>query len=171
MDWHIALTQPGQDRVACDALRSQRYLVYRPIMFGSVRHGRGRMRSVIKSMFPGYLFVIDEFSRGWEWLRISHGVRFKNSLLMMHGHLATVDSDVMTEIKAEEQRQCTRTINGEKIVVPYKVGDTVRIEEGPFSGLFGEVEKLDDLERICLLLKILGRQSRVYLSHTHLASI
>lgn len=170
MDWHIALTQPGKDRIACEALRNRRYLVYYPILPVMVRHGRGRLRSVIRPMFPGYLFVIDTDGQGWGWLYPPQGVQYRG-LLVINGRLATVDNGMVDEIKAEEQRQCTTKIKGEKIVVPYRVGDTVRVEDGPFSGLFGEVANLDDLERVCLLMSILGRDSRhrVFMSHQHLA--
>lgn len=170
MEWHIARAQPGKDRIAEDALRNERYLVYRPIIPALVRHGRGRLRNVIKSMFPTYLFVIDDRKQGWHYLRNAHGIRIGDGLMTINGRLATVDDAIVDEVKREEQRQCTTPLQGEKIVLPYKVGDTVRIEEGPFCGLFGEVARLDDIERVCLLMTVLGRESRVHLSHRYLAA-
>jgi transcription antitermination factor NusG len=170
MHWHIALTQPGQDRQACDALRNARYLVYRPILPVMVRHGRGMMRSVIKSMFPGYLFIRDEFAQGWLALSRARGMRGTRSLLIMNGKLTTVDDALLDEVKAEEVRQCTVDLKGNKIALSYKVGDRVRIEDNSFSGIFGRVAELDDIERICLLVRILGRESRVYVSHEHLTA-
>ena len=165
--WHIALTEPGKDHIAAQALRNRGYNPYRPLLPVSVPHGRGQRRSVIKSMFPGYLLMPGEPE--WDKLRNLPGIRFRNNILMINGRVASVDNAIVDEIRAEEKRQLTTGLKGEKIVVPYKVGDMVRIGEGPFSGLFGEISELDDLERICIFMSILGGVSRVRISHTHLA--
>jgi len=168
MNWHIALTEPGADRIAAEALRNRCYLVYRPILPIMVRHGRGRLRSVMKSMFPGYLFVIDNQVGSWERLRNAVGVRAFGSLLMINGHLAILENGIIEMIKATEQRLCTETMKREKVNVPFHVGETVRIEDGPFVGLFGNIETLDDMQRICLLMSLFGRESRVFVPLEHL---
>ena len=53
-----------------------------------------------------------------------------------------------------------------------KPGDTVRINEGPFSGLEAIFEqKLKGSERVAVLLEILGRQTRIVLASETIAKI
>jgi transcription antitermination factor NusG len=170
MQWHIALTQPGQDRIAAAALQGRSYEVYHPLLPAMVRHGRGHMRHVIKSMFPGYLFVVDRANQGWDWLRNAHGIRVGTCLLTMNGRLATVDNAIIEEVRMEEQQQVINSLKHKGITLPYAIGDIVRVGGGPFSGFFGEVAKLDDDGRVCLLMDIFGRISRVHVSHEDLTA-
>jgi transcription antitermination factor NusG len=170
MHWHIALTQPGQDRIAAAALRGRSYEVYHPLLPSMVRHGRGRMRQVIKSMFPGYLFVIDQANQGWHWLRNTNGIRTGSCLLTINGRLASVDNSIVEEVRMEEQNQIVNSLKHKGITLPYNIGDIVRVGEGPFSGLLGRVSRLDDDGRVCLLMDILGRSTPVHFSHEDLTA-
>jgi transcriptional antiterminator NusG len=42
-------------------------------------------------------------------------------------------------------------------------GEQVRIADGPFSGLNAQIEKLDDEDRITILMSLLGRASRLHI--------
>jgi transcriptional antiterminator RfaH len=56
--------------------------------------------------------------------------------------------------------------------VKAKPGDTVRINEGPFSGLEAIFdEKLKGSERVAVLLEILGRQTRIVLPSETIAKV
>jgi transcription antitermination factor NusG len=53
-----------------------------------------------------------------------------------------------------------------------KSGDTVRINEGPFSGLEAIFEqKLKGSERVAVLLDILGRETRIVLPSAAIAKV
>ena len=53
-----------------------------------------------------------------------------------------------------------------------KPGDTVRINEGPFSGLEAVFEQtLKSSERVAVLLEILGRQTRIVLASETIAKV
>ena len=48
---------------------------------------------------------------------------------------------------------------------PYRVGEPVRIKEGPLAGLEALFEQeMKGSERVAVLLEILGRQTRIVLS-------
>jgi transcriptional antiterminator RfaH len=173
-DWHVALTIPQSDRFACESLRQRGYLVYRPIFPKLIRHfrnGPNRSRSVIRPLFPGYLFVADERGQGWWGLEQCPGLRPEGNLLKFAGSLdnAIVPPLVMERIRATEQQLCTTKLTLAK-THGFEVGQQVRIEEGPFTGLFAQIETLDGSERVGLLLSLFGRDSRVSLPAEHLAS-
>ena len=183
IDWHVALTIPQSDRFACESLRQRGYLVYRPIFPKVIRHfrnGPNRQRSVIRPLFPGYLFVADDRRQGWWGLDQCPGLRPTDNLLKAFGrigehneptevHYQVVASRVMNAIRAKEQELC----NAKPVLAKshgFDVGQQVRIEEGPFTGLFAQIESLDGHERVCLLLSLFGRDSRVSLRAEQLAS-
>jgi transcriptional antiterminator RfaH len=174
-DWHVALTIPQSDRFACENLRHRGYRVYRPIFPKVIRHfrnGPNRTRSVIRSMFPGYLFVADD--RGQGWLRFGQcpGVRNADAMLKTSGpdgHYVIVPSAVIDVVRAKEQELCTVNLTLAE-THGFSVGQQVKIAEGPFMGFLAKIEALDDSQRIVLLMWMLGRESRVSLPVEHLAS-
>jgi transcription antitermination factor NusG len=85
-----------------------------------------------------------------------------NSLLHRCGcsTYAVLADEIVTVIRMKEQELCNMkpqlaAAHG------FKVGQQVRIEEGPFSGYFAKIETLDDDGRIGLLMSLFGRDSRV----------
>lgn len=173
-DWHIALTEPQTERFATEALRNRGYQVYHPIYPAVIRHfrnGPNRTRTVIRPLFPGYLFVLDCMRQGWLRLERCPGIRPIHSLLRALGPIdasnsgptyvryQTVPEPILTAIRAKEQELC----NVKPTLAAshgFKIGQTVRIEEGPFVGYLAEIETLDDEGRIGLLMTIFGRESR-----------
>lgn len=171
--WHIALTEPGADRNAMIALRNRGYDVYRPIIPVFVKQGRGKLKTDWRSMFPGYLFVMDVRIGSWERLRNAPGIRYGHhddkAFLRVNGSFATIDNDHPEFIR---MRQVEQDLAGEKPMSraqhTFKVGQSVRVEEGPFTGLWGTIQTLDDTERVCLLMSLFGRESRVTIESSHL---
>jgi transcription antitermination factor NusG len=171
--WHIALTDPGADRNATSALRNRGYDVYRPIIPVFVKHGRGKLKTDWRSMFPGYLFVRDIRNGSWEWLRRTPGIRYGNrddkAFLRVNGSFATINDespDFRRMRLVEQDLAGTKPISEAK--ARFKEGDHIRVEEGPFTGLWGTIQSLDDTERVCLLMSLFGRESRVTIESSHL---
>lgn len=182
--WHIALTIPQSDNFAAKSLSHRGYHVYRPIFPKPIRHfrnGPNKTRIVIRPLFPGYVFVSDPNHQGWGRLDKCPGLRPVDNLLKAPGPIGShneptefryiiVPDHVMTRIRAKEQELCTQkltlaTSHG------FKIGQQVRIEEGPFTGFLAQIEALDDHERIGLLMSMFGRESRVSLPAEQLASV
>lgn len=165
--WHIALTEPGADRNAMIALRNRGYDVYRPIIPVFVKQGRGKLKTDWRSMFPGYLFVMDVRIGSWERLRNAPGIRYgrhgdDKAFLRVNGIAATIDED-HPHFQRIRRKEIELSTEGR-----FKVGDTVRVEEGPLAGLWGTIQTLDDTERVCLLMSLFGRESRVTIESSHL---
>lgn len=178
--WHIALTQPSQDATAYQALRLRGYTVYRPLMpeTGKMSHGYPSKRQ--KSMFPGYLFVLPANSRRrmdigpWEALRTAPGMIYGDrALLKLNGCAATMPHNDpvhggIVQIRETEERLGTVTKTGERL--PWKTGEWVRVQKGPFIEMLGIIETLDDPQRIGLLINVFRRPTRVYVSCAHIIS-
>jgi transcription antitermination factor NusG len=173
-NWHIALTEPQSERHASEGLRSRGYEAYFPIFPKTIRHfrnGPNRVRTVIRPLFPGYLFVVDRLAQGWLRLEKCPGIREVHSLLRRCGspEYACLPASAIDAMRAKETALCKeqQTLTASHGL---KIGEMVRIEEGPFTGLFAQIETLDDHERIGLLMSLFGRESRVSLPAECLAS-
>src|SRR4029077_299822 len=127
--WHIALTQPGQDRIAEHALRNRRYRVYRPIIPVKVPNRHNGVKTSWRSMFPGYLFVLP-LAHGWEMLRTAPGMRIgEQALMKINGRFATLGQDdpEFQRIRRIEQELCTAKLD--KPNHRFKRGDEVRVND------------------------------------------
>ena len=164
--WFIALTLPGQDGKACEALRNRRYEVYRPILPATVHRGRGQLRKTVRSMFPGYLLIRDMFGQGWDWLRTVGSV---HKLWIRNGALARLDDDDIAAIKGTEERLWTQEVVMEN-PHGFKIGQQLPVQRGPFIGQLVTIENLDDEQRIGVLIDLLGRKTRTYLPSAYLIS-
>ena len=48
----------------------------------------------------------------------------------------------------------------EALTVPFVIGDSVKVTEGPFSGFSGTVEKIDDeKKKVTVTVKVFGRST------------
>src|SRR5882672_1203908 len=164
--WFIALTLPGQDKTACDALRNRRYQVYRPFMPALISHGRGQCRQEVRSMFPGYLPIRDLYGQGWDWIRTVGAV---HRLWVRNGSLAVLDDDDIAAIKGTEERLWNQQIE-KKRLGDFTIGQVLPVQSGPFIGQLVTIEDLDDEHRIGVLIDLLGRKTRVYLPPAYLIS-
>ena len=178
--WHVALMEPRAARLSqgaegewgsapARALRARGYEVYYPAFPQKVNKSYNVIKLVMRPMFPGYMFV-NQSLKGWEALRTTPGMRAVNTLLMVDGHLAVLPDGEIDRIAAKERELLSRAISPQT-VLPYEVGDTVRIVDGPWQGFYGEIENLDDSGRITLLMDIFRRKARVFTSHKHLSAI
>jgi transcriptional antiterminator RfaH len=168
--WHIAFVQPQSEAKAIAHL-PRCITPYWPRLFKKVKGRCGTTRQVEKPMFPGYLFVrFGVHTPNWQRIFTSPGLRPINTLLCINGHYATLPEDAMAKIGRTENALRLQE-NLPRKLMPFKQGETVRIEEGPFCGFYAEVSDLDDQGRIGLLMEILGRVSRIYIPAEHLSPV
>ncbi len=178
LKWHVLLTEPSRERVAAARLKGMGFGPYVPTfqkltsytvrsMFGVTR----RKRLIERPLFPGYLFM--PLNVAWSFgpmydvpgLRVGER-RNCSPFLKINGQFVTLSEDQMAII-----REVTHRINNpEDLGLPYKVGDTVRILDGPFAERLAEISTLDDSERIMLLLELLGQKTKVFVSARHITA-
>lgn len=108
-------------------------------------------------MFPGYLFA--QFLYAELHRRVEHAVGIQG-IVHFGDFLATVDEAAIATLQQKAGAEETVTIDPS-----VKVGQAVRIAEGPFQGLDAVVTRiLPANERIRVLLEFLGRSVETEIS-------
>jgi len=153
--WYVAHTHPRAEQQAMSHLIRQGFAVYLPRFIKRRRHAR-RVEQVAAPLFPRYLFVrFDPAKARWRAIRSTVGVQD----LVCHGESpATVPDGVIDEIRAREDESGLVHLGR---LMPLKPGQKVRIVAGALCEQIGLFERMDERERVFVLLDLLGRRVRV----------
>lgn len=116
----------------------------------------GHRRTIERRVFPGYILVemvLDEDS--WYVVRNTPGVT---------GFVGSGNKP--TALRPEEVDKILKRMEAEapKIKVSFRVGEKVRIVEGPFEDFMGTVDEIDlDRGRVKVLVNFFGRETPIEL--------
>jgi transcriptional antiterminator NusG len=116
----------------------------------------GQRRTIERRVFPGYILVemiLDEDS--WYVVRNTPGVT---------GFVGSGNKP--TPLRQEEVDKILKRMDAQapKIKVSFKVGQKVRIVEGPFEDFMGTVDELDlERARVKVLVNFFGRETPIEL--------
>ena len=124
-----------------------------------------KSKEVVKNIFPGYLFVeMIMTDEAWYVVRNTPGVT---------GFIGSSGGGAKPfPVKQDEMEKILRRIgqSDKSIEVDFAVGDTVKILSGPFSGMEGKVESMNDQSQIATVLIILfGRETPTDINYVDLA--
>ena len=152
--WYIVYTQPSAEAKAAENLERQGFTTYLPRYRKRRRHA-GRTETVLRPLFPRYLFVaIDVLQDRWRAVLSTFGV----SDLIRHGSQPTpVPEGVVDTLKA---REANGVITEPSVADRLKAGDRVELLSGAFEQMICSFHGMDDAERVIVLLDLLGRQVR-----------
>jgi len=155
--WYVVRTQPRAENKASAHLHRQGFETYLPRYLKKRRHAR-RVEIVQAALFPCYLFVaIDRQTQRWRCISSTVGV----SRLVCNGEEpAPVPDSVIAALRGREDE------SGLVRLPPhprFAAGDKVRLLDGAFADCIGLFEGMKDVERVSVLLDLLGRKVRVLL--------
>ena len=124
-----------------------------------------KSKEVVKNIFPGYLFVeMIMTDEAWYVVRNTPGVT---------GFIGSSGGGAKPiPVKQAEIEKILRRIGqSDKVVeVDFAVGDNVKILSGPFSGMEGKIESMNDATQIATVLIILfGRETPTDIGYVDLA--
>ncbi len=124
-----------------------------------------KSKEVVKNIFPGYLFVeIIMTDEAWYVVRNTPGVT---------GFIGSSGGGAKPfPVKQDEIEKILRRIgqSDKNIEVDFAVGDSVKILSGPFSGMEGKVESMNDQTQVATVLIILfGRETPTDINYVDLA--
>ena len=124
-----------------------------------------KSKEVVKNIFPGYLFVeMIMTDEAWYVVRNTPGVT---------GFIGSSGGGAKPiPVKGPEIEKILRRIgkSDKAVEVDFAVGDNVKILSGPFSGMEGKIESMNDQSQIATVLIILfGRETPTDIGYVDLA--
>ena len=124
-----------------------------------------KSKEVVKNIFPGYLFVeMIMTDEAWYVVRNTPGVT---------GFIGSSGGGAKPiPVKDPEIEKILRRIgqSDKAVEVDFTVGDNVKILSGPFSGMEGKIESMNDATQIATVLIILfGRETPTDIGYVDLA--
>ena len=178
MRWYILKVQFNREDTIRTALEKRIRLSNMESSFGEILvptedvvefTRAGKRRVVKRKLYPGYLvirMIINDDT--WFLVRETNGVGdFTGS-----GGKPTpmTDSDVERIMKMAYPDADDEQVP--KTTIPFKSGDRVRVKEGNFQSLEGEVDRIDEANgRVTVIISIFGRSTPVELDHWQIESL
>ncbi len=148
--WYVAQTIARCEARAEQQLRAQEFRTFLPRVQRTVRHAR-KLRTVLTPAFPGYVFIrLDPARQRWRAVNGTFGVgrlitASEMPLPVPHGVVETLLDYVDEKGVAHFERDL-------------KIGQAVRVKDGPLAAALGRLVRLDAGGRVRVLLEIMGSE-------------
>lgn len=130
---------------------------------------KGKKISKEKTYFPGYIMMKADISG-----EILHVIKSVSNVLGFLGE--TKGGEPIPLRQAEVNRMLGKvdelSEQNDNIAIPYVIGETVKVVDGPFNGFDGTVEKINEEKRkLEVMVKIFGRKTPLELSYMQVDKI
>lgn len=151
--WYVFTTAPNKERASAQELGRRGWLAIVPLTKRAIRTGPARKRSVdFAPVISGYVFVQLEAERGLisqileaEFLSGDPCVR---GVVKFAGKYGRISTEVMAAF-LQHVKQQSEGLSSVKHSV--KVGDMIRVKNGPFAGQFGKVGSVEGVKATILM--------------------
>lgn len=160
--WFVASTHPGKECLAQRNLEQQGFVTFMP-RFRKPWRKASRVSVRLAPLFPGYIFIsFDPSQSPWRAINGTFGIRrLLGSVLQPQA----VPTSFMTQLKA----RCSDDIL-DNHVDQFHTGRQVRIISGPFADRLAVIERLENHDRIGLLLEVMGMTARISVASNELVA-
>ena len=161
--WFAVVTKPRSEALAEEHLRRQGYECLLPRVRRVFRNAAG-LKSRIESLFPNYLFLRADIER--DSLAPVRSTRGAIGLVRFGAEPAQVPATVIARIRERIDDADGLVRLDTPDLTP---GQKVRVTEGPLLGWDGVFLAAEGMDRVRLLLNLLGSVREVVLPRTQLA--
>ncbi|MEO1986834.1 MAG: transcriptional activator RfaH [Martelella sp.] len=161
--WFLAQLKPNCSNMAEKNLQRQGFETFLPLE-EETRQCNGKFVTVMRPLFPGYIFVAFDVARGlWRTVNSTYGI---TRLVSFGKEPAAVPIDLVSQL----MQRCDAK---GKLLPPkmLKPGDHVTVTKGPFTHFVAEVEAFSPDRRVWVLMEIMGGQARVAVEADQLRTI
>ena len=119
--------------------------------------------------FPGYIMIEANLSG-----ELPHVIKAVTGVIGFLGE--TKGGDPVPLRKSEVNRMLGKVdelaVQSENVAIPYVLGETVKVIDGPFNGFDGTIEKINEEKRkLEVMVKIFGRKTPLELSYMQVEKI
>jgi len=122
----------------------------------------GKKISKERSFFPGYILIEAELTG-----EVPHVIRNINGII---GFLGAEKGGEPLPLRQSEVNRILGKVDElaeseEELNIPYIVGETIKVIDGPFNGFTGSIEKIyEEKKKLEVMVKIFGRKQPLELS-------
>ena len=163
--WYAVHTHPRAETAVVNHLTRQGFDAYLPLFLKRRAHSR-RIDRVPSPFFPRYLFVgMNIENIRWRAIRSTVGV---SNFICAGEKPIQVPTDVLELLKSREDENGFVKLGSSSSIHP---GDRVQIIDGALSDLEAIVKELHGLDRVTLLLTLMGRQVSVNTSSERISAV
>lgn len=160
-NWYVLQCEPLCERAAHKSLHDASFTTYLPMTLARRTRGNRRVTAwVPEPMFPGYLPIKLDLREGSidagriEIIHRTRGIRAGAQAFLKFGACyAVLPEDAYQHLCRLEWV----LMHPQEDAPPFEIGETVRIEEGPFAGFNADIEAGDGPTRSRVLVEMLGR--------------
>jgi transcription termination/antitermination protein NusG len=178
MRWYILKVQFNREDTIREALEKRIRLSELKNMFGEilvptedvVEFTRAGKRRVMKrKLYPGYL-VVHMIINDDTWFLVRETTGVGDFTGSGGKPTAMTDSDVERILKMAYPDADDEQVP--KTTIPFRSGERIRVKEGNFQSLEGDVDRIDEANgRVTVIISIFGRSTPVELDHWQIESL
>lgn len=154
--WYLIQLKPNGHLIAERNLHRQGFETFLPMQQITNRKA-SRFVSVLKPLFPGYMFVNLNFDIDpWRKINSTMGV---SRLVSFEGKPKPIPFQLISGLML----RC----DASGAILSHKnlsKGDSVELLIGPFAGFIATVDTIDPKQRICVLMDFMGQDTRMQIS-------
>lgn len=151
--WYLTKYKPKRHKIALENLKRQGFDTFFPLFEHTIKKNEKFINSLVP-LFPGYIFVSFDICEN-KWTSINYTIGI--SKIVSFGNKPAE----VPEVFILELMQRYSGIDGFINLSSLNIGNEVKIIQGPFSGLKGEIEDYDENSRLKILLKLMGFKKNV----------
>lgn len=158
--WYLAQFKPNSHNIAERNLSRQGFRTFLP-MQDETRRAHGKFITRMRPLFPGYIFVaLDPTKGGWSAVNSTNGI---SRLVSLGAEPTPVHGGLVSEI----MQRCDH--DGKLLPQQhFRHGDRVTVSKGPFTDFVATIESVSPDRRVYVLIELMGAQTRVKLKAEHL---
>ena len=177
MDWYILKVQSNREESIREGLQRRVSVAGFDRFFGEIivpteevaEFKNGKKRIAKRKLYPGYIVVHMSINDDtWFLVRETPGIGD------FTGSAGRPSPMLQHEVERIVQASMPEEDGGEpiKTVIPFNVGDRVRIKEGTFENFEGDVDDVDEANgRMTVMINIFGRSTPVELEHWQIEAV
>jgi transcriptional antiterminator NusG len=122
-----------------------------------------------RNYFPGYIMIKANLSG-----EVPHIIRSITNVIGFLGE--TKGGDPVPLRTSEVNRMLGKvdelSVQTENVAIPFKLGETIKVIDGPFNGFNGSIEKINQEKRkLEVIVKIFGRKTPLELSYMQVEKV
>jgi transcription antitermination factor NusG len=158
--WYVVYTKPSAEDMARDHIERKEISVFLP-KIREYHYSSKRKEAKIKPLFPNYLFAHMAYPDDYYKVIWAKGVR----RIVGNGvEPIPLDDSVVAFFKRQSEEKGFIQPSSQ-----LKIGDTVRVRNGPLAGLIGIIDgSIDEKGRIKVLMDFLKEGARIEIPYSFL---